>query len=511
MKISKEQQQQNSAVVKFTSFAKDSLATGRQTDIRKAMAAPVDPSDGERAPLLLHQSHSDVPTCGDEGDGRRASFLAFALARSQIKQSKETDKLIQYYDKSGRLAIVRELRPEALIGNITRLFDWQLGFKEDAELEKMNKTTRAFYREQNLLIEKYIEVDKLLDSGIQHSMIRNYGERNNGEHVDSGYPQLHRRASAVPGNVDLETGNLLGYNKDSEVALVNFAIVVNFFANVILLLGKTVVALLTSSISIVASLLDSALDFLSTVIIFGSNKLSQSKHSKDFPVGKNRLEPIGVLVFSIIIIISFLQVGLESIQRLMHSSPDEIVEVGQISIYIMLLTIAAKLGCFFWCKSIKSSSVKALTQDALVDVVFNTFSLIMPVLGYYLQIYWLDPLGALSLSIYVVTLWSITSVEHVSNLTGRNADPEDFKVVLYLCMRFAEKIKTVKDISCYHVGDSINVEVDLILDGELSLRDSHDIAEALQYTIEALPIVNVERAFVHIDYTVGNFKGHLAS
>ena len=520
-------------------------------------STPVLPSDGEDTPLLYHartspaayqglsnsqQFSSDVSDSEDFHleDSRRPSFLGFDLTGSHIKQSKETDRLIMYYQKKSRANIVRELRPQKLIGRIGPLYDWQCCYKEESELEKLPKRVRSFYEDQNSLIEKYQEVDKLLDSGIHHTMIQNYSERNDGENngrngsqqsQDNNYPdldanshytseqalkpprpQLHRRASAVPGDVDLETGNVLGYNKADEIAMVNFAILVNFFANIVLLIGKMVVAMLTSSISIFASLLDSALDFLSTLIIYASNTLSQSKHSKDYPVGKNRLEPIGVLVFSIIIIICFAQVGLEATERLLnHQEGDPIVEIGTTSTLIMLATIVCKLGCYIWCKSIKSSSVEALTQDALVDVVFNFFSLIMPLLGHHFQIFWFDPISALLLSIYIIVQWTVTSIEHISNLTGRNADPEDFKVILYLCMRFAEKIQMIKDISCYHVGDSINVEVDLILDGRLTLRDSHDIAEALQYTIEALPIINVERAFVHIDYTVGNFRGHLTS
>lgn len=493
---------------------------------------PVDPIDGRETTPLLHsysmpEPNTTTDTSEDEDFARRTSFIAFGLTGSHVKQTKENDKLMLYYQKCSRVAHVREMRPHTLIGDIGRLFHWSSAYQED--LEKLPKKVRGFYETQNGLIEKYQEVDKLLDSGIQHKMIRNYSERNGEgygttdqseqEDEDQGEPdvpvdyppQLHRRASAVPGNIDLEGGNVLGYNRALEISTVTFAILMNFFANVVLLIGKIVVALLTSSISILASLLDSALDFLSTMIIYASNKLSQSKNSSAFPVGKNRLEPIGVLVFSIIIIICFAQVGLESFQRLMYHGSEDVVEIGFTSIFIMLCTVIVKLACYFWCKTIKSSSVEALTQDALVDVVFNIFSLIMPVTGYYFQIYWFDPLGALLLSIYIITLWSITSVEHISNLTGRNADPEDFKVILYLCMRFAERIKMIKDISCYHVGDSINVEVDLILDGDLSIRDSHDIAEALQYTIEALPIVNVERAFVHIDYTVGNFRGHLTA
>lgn len=483
----------------------------------------------DESPLLkrMRTSESSFVKPSDSWE-RRPSFLGLG---SSINISKENDRLLNYIEKSSRLDTVHELRHLSLIGNVTSLFDWSKSFKDDDDLKKIkNKKLRNFYSNQNELIEKFQEVDKLLDSGIQVNMIRHYSDRNDQRELggansvcpdddgvnygaaeqDQGRRSLHRKDSAVPGNVDLETGALLGYNKADEIKLINFAILVNFAANIFLLFGKVVVAVLTSSISIVASVIDSALDFLSTLIIYFSNKLANTKNPKRFPIGRARLEPIGVLVFSIIIIISFLQVGIESIQRLIYSNNDEIVAIGFTSIFIMVITILVKLVCYIWCKSIKSSSIAALAQDALVDVVFNTFSIIMPVLGHHFQLYWFDPLGALLLSVYIVVQWSYTCFEHIIHLTGKSADKDDERVILYLCSRFAEKIQKIKAISCYHVGDSLNVEVDLILDSKLSLRDSHDLAEALQYTLEALPVVNIERAFVHIDYTVTNYRGHLS-
>ena len=37
-------------------------------------------------------------------------------------------------------------------------------------------------------------------------------------------------------------------------------------------------------------------------------------------------------------------------------------------------TVFIKLGCWVWCRLIKNSSVQALAQDAMTDVVFNIFS-----------------------------------------------------------------------------------------------------------------------------------------
>jgi hypothetical protein len=92
--------------------------------------------------------------------------------------------------------------------------------------------------------------------------------------------------------------------------IVKVAIYVNLAANTILLAGKIAVIVLTSSLSVLASLVDAALDFLSTGIVWTTAKMIESSDNYQYPVGRRRLEPIGVLVFSVIMVTSFFQVAL---------------------------------------------------------------------------------------------------------------------------------------------------------------------------------------------------------
>jgi divalent metal cation (Fe/Co/Zn/Cd) transporter len=80
-------------------------------------------------------------------------------------------------------------------------------------------------------------------------------------------------------------------------------------------------------------------------------------------------------------------------------------------------------------------------------------------------------------------------------------------VLLYLTMRFVKTIKEVQGLQAYHAGGKPNVEVDIILDQNTTLRDSHDLGESLQYVLEPVPIV--DRAFVHIDYTGWNLPSYM--
>jgi cation diffusion facilitator family transporter len=272
-------------------------------------------------------------------------------------------------------------------------------------------------------------------------------------------------------------------DSDTESPIVRFALYLNLAANAVLLVLKLIVTLMTSSLSVVASLVDAALDFLSTAIVWATSWIIARPQDKyAYPVGRRRLEPIGVLVFSVIMITSFFQVLIEAFSRL-TGDDHTVVELSVPAIAIMASTVVVKGGCWLWCRLIRNSSVQALAQDAETDVVFNLFSILFPLVGFYANIWWLDPLGAVLLSLFVILNWSRTSATHIRNLTGAAATADERNILLYLTMRFAKTIKQIQGLEAYHAGDKLNVEVDIVVDENISLRDSHDLGESLQYVL----------------------------
>lgn len=73
--------------------------------------------------------------------------------------------------------------------------------------------------------------------------------------------------------------------------------------NIVLLSLKLAVVLVSNSMSLLASVVDSAMDLLSTIILFGASKGIQSGAWKQrYPVGLRRAEPMSVVVFSVFMI-----------------------------------------------------------------------------------------------------------------------------------------------------------------------------------------------------------------
>ncbi|BDD60219.1 hypothetical protein MPDQ_002814 [Monascus purpureus] len=461
-------------------------------------------------------------------------------------------------EEIGSDSFLQTRRGMRLIGkNNNPRYQWHRYFKTTEELRQMRKPIREYYERNNYLISEYIYIDRLLDSPLPRRLIEEYNENNPaptttggsspvwmqdrsalspGQHLaTNGTGTTHAditaqeiaRIKRTPRNlyrIPSSSASISSTLPDEEQPLLHdiaavsesfvdtgdhvvmVAIWINLAANIVLLIAKVVVMTLTSSMSVLASLVDGALDFLSTAIVWTTTNLIMKQDRYRYPVGRRRLEPLGILIFSVIMVSSFFQVALVSFQRLI-SSDHALIELTPPAIGIMAGTVVVKLLCWIWCRLVKNSSVQALAQDAMTDVIFNIFSIIFPLVGSFTQLWYLDPLGGLLLSLYIMWNWGSTTAEHIPRLTGATASPDERNVLLYMTMRFSKLIEKIQGLQAYHAGDKLIVEVDIVMDEKTSLRDSHDLGESLQYMLESVP--TVDRAFVHLDYASWNLPTHM--
>ncbi|KAK5203263.1 hypothetical protein LTR96_010923 [Exophiala xenobiotica] len=377
--------------------------------------------------------------------------------------------------------------------------------KSDEELKEIKKKkVREFYSDQNSKLDDWREVDTIVRAVANDVMDSMDPDPDNDAHRERGGQLQHvqeRVGELLPD--ELQTARRIAKRN------VKRAININVVANVLLVVAKAIATLKSSSLSLIASLLDSTLDLLCTAIIWITNKLVSWKLlalRRRFPTGRRRLEPLGILVFSVLMVISFFQVLQESVTRLLPNSDHKIATLSTTAIAAIATNVGLKGIIGLAYMRMKSTQVQALVQDCKTDVYFNTLSLIFPLIGKHTHIWWLDPAGAALLSLYIIYDWAATGFDNTIRLCGSSCDNRLQKKLTYLAYRFSPLVAGFKSITAYHMGDGIWVEFDLLLDEQTSLRDTHDISQTLQYCCEALP--EVDRAFVAIDYSAQNPAGH---
>lgn len=73
-------------------------------------------------------------------------------------------------------------------------------------------------------------------------------------------------------------------------------------------------------------------------------------------------------------------------------------------------------------------------------------------------------------------------------------------------MTHSPQITAIDTVRAYTSGPRLLVEVDIVMDRNMSLQATHDISEELQAKLESLP--DVERSYVHVDYETTHKPEH---
>lgn len=101
------------------------------------------------------------------------------------------------------------------------------------------------------------------------------------------------------------------------------------------------------------------------MIIWVTSRLANQRMNSmnlTFPVGRRRLEPLGILVFSILMIISFLQILQESVKRLFPPGDRDTLALPMVAIWSMAGNVIIKgIVGIFYCR-VKTSQVQTLVQ-----------------------------------------------------------------------------------------------------------------------------------------------------
>ncbi|WCJ19514.1 Cation efflux family protein [Euphorbia peplus] len=229
-----------------------------------------------------------------------------------------------------------------------------------------------------------------------------------------------------------------------------------------------------------------------------------------YPIGKKRMQPLGILVFASVMATLGLQIILESMRTLISDDTDFRLtnEQEHWVIGIMVSVTVVKLLLTIYCRSFTNEIVKAYAQDHFFDVITNIIGLIAALLANYIK-GWLDPVGAIILALYTIRTWSMTVLENVNSLVGKSATPDYLKKLTYLCWNHHKAIRHIDTVRAYTFGSHYFVEVDIVLPANMPLQEAHDIGESLQEKLELLP--EIERAFVHLDYEYTHKPEHAQS
>ncbi|GMF78983.1 unnamed protein product [Aspergillus oryzae] len=281
----------------------------------------------------------------------------------------------------------------------------------------------------------------------------------------------------------------------------------SFAANVILSVLQLYGAIASGSLSLFTTMADAVFDPMSNLTLLLCNKAVNRVDPRKFPAGKARIETAGNICFCFLMTaVSFIIIAF-SIRELVEGSQSETSDFHLPSVVAVIVAFCTKFALFVYCFALRHqvSQIRILWEDHRNDLFINGFGILTSVGGSKLR-WWIDPMGAIILSVLVSCLWLYTAYHEFQLLIGVTADTKMQQLITYISMTHSPFITAIDTVRAYTSGPRLLVEVDVVMDPNDSLRATHDVAEELQMKLESLP--DVERAYVHVDYETTHKPEH---
>mmetsp|Transcript_16043 Transcript_16043/g.23813 ORF Transcript_16043/g.23813 Transcript_16043/m.23813 type:complete len:333 (-) Transcript_16043:20-1018(-) len=299
--------------------------------------------------------------------------------------------------------------------------------------------------------------------------------------------------------------------KEKDENLLNLIFKLSWAVNIFLCAAKVFALVETNySKAVAASLADSMVDILSQMVL-ALSQYYMEQPSHEYPVGRNRLEALGVIACSCIMSMSSFEVIQYAFRDLYNGFNLNIIPMITANVWLYVILgggILSKWLLWVACKAskIQSTSLVALAEDHLNDVVSNIAAVLTAVVAAkHIKFWWVDGIGAILISAWIISRWFGLTMDEMEKIIGKSA-PEDFiSKVEEIASKHHPSIE-VDVTRAYHFGANYIVEMEIVLPKATILADSHDVALELQHKIELLE--EVERAFVHVDYEKRHYPEH---
>lgn len=270
-----------------------------------------------------------------------------------------------------------------------------------------------------------------------------------------------------------------------------------------LIVAKLAAWYITGSVSLLASLVDSVMDSIASLINLFAIRYSLQPADKEHRFGHGKAEPLAGLAQAAFIAGSAIFLILYAIDRLRFSHPLEQVGIG---IGVMVLAIVMTLILLaiqrYVIQRTDSTAIRADSLHYKTDLLTNLsilLALYLSTLGWT----WADPVFAIAVAIYIFYSAFQIGSEAFQQLMDHELPDEILQQIRNTALGHAA-VRGIHEMRTRQSGQTRFVQLHLELDPNLSLKQAHEIADEVEKEIKGfLPGAEV---IIHQDPTDDSVK-----
>ena len=252
-----------------------------------------------------------------------------------------------------------------------------------------------------------------------------------------------------------------------------------------LILVKMVAFLLTNSVSILTSLVDSALDLITSAVNLWAVRHALTPADKEHRFGHGKAEPLSGLAQSAFVAGSAVLLIVEGVSRF---SNQEQVVAGEVGIGVMVFSIIATLSLVTFQKYVvKRTGSVAISADSLHytgDLLLNLSVIVALVLSTYGGMSLADPIFAIGIAVFL--LWNASRIvrQSIEVLMDRELPETERRGIKETVLKHP-KVLEVHELRTRSTGAQKFIQFHMVLDPGLTLMEAHSISDQVEMTLTA--------------------------
>ncbi|MDF7670355.1 cation diffusion facilitator family transporter [Orbaceae bacterium ESL0721] len=257
-----------------------------------------------------------------------------------------------------------------------------------------------------------------------------------------------------------------------------YAVTISIF----LILLKLVTFWLTDSISLLASLLDSAVDLIASGLNFFLIRYALKPPDEDHTFGHGKAESLAALAQSTFIIGSASILLLTSIKMIIYPN---VIQFAWFGILISAISVLVTAGLVIYQKKvIRKTKSKAIQADMLhysSDLLMNITVIFALGLTWY-GIKFADAIFAFLIAFYIAYSASIIAYQAIQDLLDKALSDEDNQQILSIATSFPE-VRGVHDLKTRQAGPIKFIQLHIELEDNTPLIKAHAVTDKIERLI----------------------------
>ncbi len=265
----------------------------------------------------------------------------------------------------------------------------------------------------------------------------------------------------------------------------------------VLITMKTGAYLVSGSVAVLASLIDSVMDAAASMVNFVAVRHALAPPDQEHRFGHGKAEALAGLAQAAFITGSAGLLMLEAVMRLLDPQP---VRQGEIALLVMVISLVLTVALVGYQKRVvRQTGSLAVSADALHyvgDILTNLGIIVGILLATLLDLYWADPAIGMLAGLYILySAWQV-GMQSLQQLMDHELDNRTRDRIIATAMQ-VPGVRGVHDLRTRASGPDNFIQMHVDMDAEIPLSEAHSIAESVMEAVaEEVPRAEV---LVHED------------